>query len=399
MPYRWQINASSVAKLIGAFKLKNDPQSKRATYRREELAKTWANNLKRMPRFGVQPSTTIQKELAKRKKSHTTMETVEGAIQTSAEMKTFVHKAVVGQMDQRTAIKAIVSTANNDVAKANEEVSKAVEESARAAENVIKHRVRVQRVREMRKFNTVKAGVKKTRSSGWFYVERDGHQNVYHMSPSGKSSRKSSLESARSDGWVLPNVKKVMEQNVVKATSAFESTKVEQARKIEVAEKKAVVAKNISKVATKTIQTTKGVQSEDRDLAKVQKKAPTVREGNRKAYFYSIFDRPYGAFVIGYIDGFDPSTGTVIELKHRSHGLFKELREYERIQCFVYMKMLKVKRAKLIETYQSEQREYVIEWDNETWRSIENGIVQAVHDLNAAERDVVLRNELIDILM
>ncbi len=399
MPYRWQINASSVAKLVGAFKLKNDPQSKRATYRREELAKTWTNNLKRMPRFGVQPSTTIQKELAKRKKSHTTTDTVESAIETSAEMKTFVHKAVVGHMDQRDAIKAIVSTANNDVAKAKEEVSKAAEESARAAEKVITHRVNIQRVREMRKFNTVRAGVKKTRSSGWFYVERDGHQSLYHMSLSGKSSRKGSLESARSDGWVLPNVMKVMEQKVVNATSAFESTKVEQARKIEVAVNKAVVAKNIRKVATQTIQTTRGVQSEDRDLAKVQKKAPNVREGNRKAYFYSIFGRPYGAFVIGYIDGFDPTSGTVIELKHRSRGLFKELREYERIQCFVYMKMLKVKRAKLVETYQSEQREYVIEWDDDTWRRIEEGIVQVVHDLNAAETDVGFRNELIEIMM
>ena len=219
------------------------------------------------------------------------------------------------------------------------------------------------------------------------------------MSLSGKSSRKGSLESARSDGWVLPNVMKVMEQKVVNATSAFESTKVEQARKIEVAVNKAVVAKNIRKVATQTIQTTRGVQSEDRDLAKVQKKAPNVREGNRKAYFYSIFGRPYGAFVIGYIDGFDPTSGTVIELKHRSRGLFKELREYERIQCFVYMKMLKVKRAKLVETYQSEQREYVIEWDDDTWRRIEEGIVQVVHDLNAAETDVGFRNELIEIMM
>ena len=63
------------------------------------------------------------------------------------------------------------------------------------------------------------------------------------------------------------------------------------------------------------------------------------------------------------------------------------------------MKMLKVKRAKLVETYQSEQREYVIEWDDDTWRRIEEGIVQVVHDLNAAETDVGFRNELIEIMM
>ncbi|MDA7838883.1 hypothetical protein N9A45_00950 [bacterium] len=69
--------------------------------------------------------------------------------------------------------------------------------------------------------------------------------------------------------------------------------------------------------------------------------------------------------------------------------------EYERVQCFVYMKMLKVKRAKLVETYGDEQREYVIEWDDATWRRIEQSIVQVVRDLNRAERDVELRNELI----
>ena len=107
----------------------------------------------------------------------------------------------------------------------------------------------------------------------------------------------------------------------------------------------------------------------------------------------------YGAFIIGYIDGFDTKTGTLIELKHRSRGLFNELREYERVQCFVYMKMLRVKQAKLVETYGDEQREYHILWDDATWRRIETIIMQVVRDLNKAENDAAFRNELIEELI
>ena len=61
--------------------------------------------------------------------------------------------------------------------------------------------------------------------------------------------------------------------------------------------------------------------------------------------------------------------------------------------------MLKVKRAKLIETYQGEQREYVIEWDDTIWRNIEKGLVQAVRDLNKAEKDSEFRSTLVELLI
>jgi len=395
MPFRWQINASSVGKLIGAFKLKNDPESKRSDYQREALAKTWALNLKRMPRFGVQPSTTIQRELAKRQKTETTDESVQKVLENSVQMKTLVRDAVAGNMNQKAAIQAIEQTAKTSAKDAEAAATKAVEHTARAAEKVMKHRIQAQTTRVMLSFNTVKSGVKKTRAIGWFFVERGDEQHVYNMSPTGKSARKSTVEKARLKGWILPKTMNTLQEKVKEATVAFEASKVTQLRKVAVAEEKASVAQNIRKVATSAIQTTKGIQAEDKDLKKVQQSRPSVREGNRKAHFHSIYGRPFGAFIIGYIDGFDTKTGTVIELKHRTRGLFRELREYERVQCFVYMKMLKVKRAKLVETYGDEQREYVIEWDDATWRRIEQSIVQVVRDLNRAEQDVELRNELI----
>ena len=170
MPFRWQINASSVSKLIGAFKLRNDSELKRAEYRREALARTWANNLKRMPRFGVAPSTTIQKELAKRNKSRTTSDQVEQALKTSTQMNQAVQKAVSGDVDQMVAVKAIETSAKAAVEEANKKVEKSAQDTARAAENVIKQRVKIQKTHEMRKYNTIKSGVKKTRARGWFFI-------------------------------------------------------------------------------------------------------------------------------------------------------------------------------------------------------------------------------------
>ena len=47
MPFKWQINASAVSKLMGSF---GKEQQLKA------IAETWYMNLKRMPRFGVRPS-------------------------------------------------------------------------------------------------------------------------------------------------------------------------------------------------------------------------------------------------------------------------------------------------------------------------------------------------------
>jgi hypothetical protein len=399
MPFRWQINASSVGKLIGAFKLKNDPESKRTNYQREALAKTWSLNLKRMPKFGVQPSTTMQRELAKRHKAETTVESVQKVIESSPQIQTYVQKAIEGNMNQTAAVRAIEETAKTAANDAKNEADKAARSAARAAQKVMEHQLKAQTTHSMRSYRTIKSGVKKTKAGGWFFIQRGDQAHVYHMSPTGRSARRSTAEKASLAGWVLPKTMKKIQVNVEVAKKAFEVSKLDQVRKATIAVEKTSVAQNIRKVATTTIQTTKGIQAEDRDLKQVQKTQPHVREGNRKAHFYSIYDRPYGAFIIGYIDGFDTKTGTLIELKHRSRGLFNELREYERVQCFVYMKMLRVKQAKLVETYGDEQREYHILWDDATWRRIETIIMQVVRDLNKAENDAAFRNELIEELI
>ena len=89
MPFRWQINASDVAKLIGVYK----------KYQTEALAKTWRKNLYRMPRFGARPSTNFTEELRKRQKDMTTEESVQLVLETP-QMQKIVSAAIRNNVTQ-----------------------------------------------------------------------------------------------------------------------------------------------------------------------------------------------------------------------------------------------------------------------------------------------------------
>ena len=76
----------------------------------------------------------------------------------------------------------------------------------------------------------------------------------------------------------------------------------------------------------------------------------------------------------GKIDGIftnPDGTKTVLEIKNRVNGLFKKLRDYEKVQCFAYMFMLNQKCVHLAECYKkkdgSEMNIIPIEWDDGFW--------------------------------
>lgn len=396
MPFRWQINASAVAKLIGSFWLKNEHPQMAKKHAKEELAKTWRLNIKRMPKFGVRPKTTIARELSKRQKTHTPEDAAKLAIKKSPAFTSLVRDAIEGKTDQRTAATLIEKKATKNAKIAREEATQATIAASKATEMAIETKKRACQTNIMRCYRTKRAGVKKTRANAWFFTD---DRNIYKMSLTGRSAVKRSAKEAAVENWVFPSDIVHLQSKAKYAQKEAEHTRAMASVANAIAVENEDIARSMKSVAITTIQTTRGTESEDRDLQKVQKSAPSVRRGNQKAHFYSILGNPYGGFVIGYIDGFDTDTQTVIELKHRSRGLFGSLREYERVQCFVYMKMLRVKKAKLIETFQGHQKEYDIVWDEPTWRRIEMCIVQVVRDLNQAEFDSDFRNELLDIVI
>jgi hypothetical protein len=90
----------------------------------------------------------------------------------------------------------------------------------------------------------------------------------------------------------------------------------------------------------------------------------------------------------GKIDGIftnEDGTKTILEIKNRMKGLFKKLRDYEKVQCYAYMFMLNHKCVHLAECYKkkdgSEMHIIPIEWDDSFWyKSIIEPVSKFVDD-------------------
>lgn len=357
--FNWQINASSVGKLLGYF------GEQRAI---EALAQTWHMNLKRMPRFGVTPSIQLNKQ--------TTQEITEAATQAPA-FKQMVQRGV----DNPTAQAQVITEMKREAVHRAQKASTAAVKAAAALANV----------KTMRNYNTKKAGVGRAAINSYFTVDK----KVYHKTSS-RHATLSTVEEAATRGWV------------------FAEQHEEQTRQVAAAKKEAVhqqkVAASMEKTATKVINTTRGQQKELTDLEIVRQTHPNVVAGNDKAYFLNIRG---GGFIIGRIDGQDTLTKEIYELKHRRSKLFYEFRRYEQAQCMIYMKMLKVSQLTLVETYKQKQcyhhmREdngqfYVRTKDTEweptlTWEDIYTSLEGVVQQLKKAEEDAEFRQILMDIL-
>ena len=364
MPFKWQINASAVGKLLGFFGQERQHQA---------IAETWQMNLKRMPRFGVRPSILPTRP--------TVAQVVEKEIAKSTEYTTLVESGIKRSISQVHAVDHIhqitiqkTSTAIADAAEAKQAVKKA------------------KNISIIHQYPTIKSGLK-TRIGGFFAV-----RNKIYFKKSRKTAILSTLTIADEAGWKP----KVM---------AVEITKKAQ-RKAEVTATQAVVAQQIQqhivKTASKVINTKRGIRREHSDLELVQQKYPGVVSGNNQAKFLQISKGigQYGAFVIGKIDGLDRTTDIIYELKHRQSRLFNQLRRYEIVQCFLYMKMFNKNRLTLVETYCGTQVYYPMQLRNNivyhkdqelmNWDTISTGLQNIVELLNKAEVDKKYRSILME---
>ena len=76
--------------------------------------------------------------------------------------------------------------------------------------------------------------------------------------------------------------------------------------------------------------------------------------------------------IVGRIDRMrnnKDGTKTIVEIKNRSRRLFRQVRDYEEIQCQTYMEMLDVNKCELIEQYNDSRIGYVIPRDEMKWKS------------------------------
>lgn len=83
-------------------------------------------------------------------------------------------------------------------------------------------------------------------------------------------------------------------------------------------------------------------------------------------------------FIIGKVDALvvssnDNSSNTVIEIKNRIYRYFKEVREYEKIQTFVYMFLLGYRQSHLVEALKDKKCDIniiEINYDEDYWKEI-----------------------------
>ena len=144
-------------------------------------------------------------------------------------------------------------------------------------------------------------------------------------------------------------------------------------------------------VAKRIIYTEIGKQKEDKGLDQHARR--TGRDvGRRNNKYYRLNGPQY--VIWGMIDGYDETTGTVIEHKQRQNRLFRHMPAYERVQCILYMKMTNSTRATLVQTYGDQQSTFDVAWDVDEWEAIECGLREVVQNLNQLKNDVHTRIEL-----
>jgi hypothetical protein len=137
--------------------------------------------------------------------------------------------------------------------------------------------------------------------------------------------------------------------------------------------------------------TTHGTRSEDKTAVKVEVDTGATLVKDNAFYNLAVLEMDDVQYVItGKVDrievGADGSR-TLVEIKNRTRGFFRSLREYENVQVQVYLHMLGLVNAKLIEQYNSATNTIEVSRDEELWGNvIWPGVVAFANDLHINAR-------------
>lgn len=120
--------------------------------------------------------------------------------------------------------------------------------------------------------------------------------------------------------------------------------------------------------------TTHGTRSEDKTAVKVEADTGATLVRDNAFYNLTVLEIDDVQYVItGKVDrievGADGSR-TLVEIKNRTRGFFRSLRDYENVQVQVYLQMLGLTKAKLIEQYNSATNTIEVSRDEEMWDNV-----------------------------
>lgn len=177
---------------------------------------------------------------------------------------------------------------------------------------------------------------------------------------------------------VSDNAQKVLASALeVKAKDSAEAARTFEKAKAQVnldsklnAEQKADVIEHLrSKVYT-----THGTRSEDKTSDKVTRDTGARLVRDDAFYTYEVCEIGDHNFVIcGKIDRIEElpdGSRVLVEIKNRTNRLFRRVVEYENIQIQVYLQMLGLVRARLVEQYNNQIASHDIDRDEELWENI-----------------------------
>lgn len=129
--------------------------------------------------------------------------------------------------------------------------------------------------------------------------------------------------------------------------------------------------KLVSEFITSTINKSRGIKNEDKIIKDYNNKNKTyVTDNNSKFYRYKLFEdfKKYNINIVAKIDGLDK--GCLIEVKNRRNRLFNKIVEYEKVQLEIYLRILDITDAKLVENYNNTFVEHIYTCDDNFWNLI-----------------------------
>lgn len=174
------------------------------------------------------------------------------------------------------------------------------------------------------------------------------------------------------------------ELEILRTKKALENEEREAKKKIEEArqaqeelERKEMAARERARIAQERKEAANAEQMRWKELVDRKSQVADMLPGNliRDDSFYDIFvcqidDNRY--IVTGKIDRIEvcpDGSRTLVEIKNRTNRLFRRVVEYENIQIQVYLQMLGLVRARLVEQYNSQVASHDVERDDEMWEN------------------------------
>lgn len=130
------------------------------------------------------------------------------------------------------------------------------------------------------------------------------------------------------------------------------------------------------------INTTHGILTEDSAIIQFEKKFNVSLDTSQQYHKRQIsiqFESKYDWFIGGKVDGLyldeSPEKCYVVEVKNRTKGFFSSLREYEKVQIQLYIWMLDLTQARLVEQYKGKMKVSVVYRDDDFIEDIMESLI------------------------